>query len=844
MKLLQNNNRKFIRTLSGNCLKANKGRNGIAILAIILTAVLFMALTTVLEGAGISMKTQTLRHAGTKFMVSIKNLTQEEAERLVLAPEFTVAGIERYVSMAVNSELNDVNINIGWMDQAMMDNSFMHLEKGYYPEREDEIACDSEVLRLLGLPNETGYTFTLEYTAGEEILKRQMTVCGIWEGMKYERSASMLVSESFVEEVLAKCDGKYASLRETSYNVRGSFSSERNISRQLDQIVEKMGYNPSADRGEEGFLIHHVNPAYERGAAAESGVTYIIIEGIGVLLILFAGYLIIYNIFRISIEKDIRLYGQLKTIGTSPEQIHYMVTRQGTLLSLAGIPAGLVLGWLLGNALLPLVMTNFIISEAYFITPSVWVWLLSGFFTWFTVRISCNKPGKIAGRISPVDAVKYQGSQYIARKHKRGKNSRHRILSMAIGNLGRNKGKTALVVLSLSFSAVMLNSVLNYTGSMDLETYLQRDIVTDFDVRSAGFYKYVMEDVDKVVAKKDAKVLRTLEGIKDFGLTYCYMLPKEEITERREDMAVIQSINRKEVPENDADSMTMLYGFDENAFSHVQILEGNIDYGKLCTENYVIMAGYFGDRGQFHHELQRFHAGDVIEAKIGGNVQEYTVMAVVGVPNSMLMSYSAGSYEVIVFAEPVFLEMFPTMQSPIHCLFNAKDGMFDELNEQVSAIAEYSGLSVQTRLTEEEAFKEMQNMYSMVGSVISLILGVIGILNLVNVIMTGVIARQKEFASMRSIGMTKKLLQRMVVYEGSLYAALAGVTGILISSVLSLTVVKGLVANMWFMRYHFTVIPAAVTAVSCLLLAACISAMTDKVWNKGSIVEQLREIGL
>ena len=63
---------------------------------------------------------------------------------------------------------------------------------------------------------------------------------------------------------------------------------------------------------------------------------------IGILLILLAGYLVIYNIFKISVEKDIRLYGQLKTIGTSPRQIRYMIVRQGSVLSFVGIPAGLV----------------------------------------------------------------------------------------------------------------------------------------------------------------------------------------------------------------------------------------------------------------------------------------------------------------------------------------------------------------------------------------------------------------------------------------------------------------------------------------------------------------------
>lgn len=474
MKLLENQNQRFIRTLSGNCLKANRGRNGIAVLAVILTAVLFMALTTVIEGTQISMKNQLLRQSGTKFMVSLKNLTQEEAKQLVLEPEFVTAGIEQTVAVAGNSALNNVSVNIGWMDAVIIENSFMHLAAGHSPEKINEIACDTEVLRLLGLPEDAiGHSFVLQYTAGTKRMEKEMTVCGIWEGKKYEQSAYMLASKPFVEEVLANCDGDYAWLRTTSYCVRGSFASEKNIAGQLDRIVEKMGYNPSAERGESGFLIHHVNPAYENTAMGDAVGVYIA-EGAGVILILFAGYLIIYNIFKISIEKDIRLYGQLNTIGTSPRQIRYMVIRQGTVLSAVGIPVGLVLGWLLGNAMLPIVMTNFTLSEAEFIIPPLWVWGLSGLFTWLTVRISCGRPGRIAGMISPVEALNYHGVQHISKTHQRGMDSGHRIASMAAGNLARNKGKSILVVLSISFSAVLLNSVLNYAGSMDEERYVRR----------------------------------------------------------------------------------------------------------------------------------------------------------------------------------------------------------------------------------------------------------------------------------------------------------------------------------------------------------------------------------
>lgn len=575
-------------------------------------------------------------------------------------------------------------------------------------------------------------------------MEKQMTVCGIWEGTRHEQNASLLVSETFVEKILEGLTGEYASMKETSYDVRGSFASEKNIAGNLDEVVKRLGYDPYAQRGEEGFLVHHINPVYE--SPSMDSVQMYAATGLGVLMILLAGYLIIYNIFKISIEKDIRLYGQLKTIGTSPRQIRYMVTRQGMVLSAAGIPAGLILGWLLGNGLLPFVMSNLTVGEASFVIPSWWVWILSGLFTLMTVRISVSRPGKTAGKISPVEALNYHGAANIRKTHKKGKESRNRLMAMAVSNLGRDKGKTALVVFSISLSAVLLNCVLNYTGSMDEETYVRHGMVTDFDVRNASFYKTAIEDYQKVVPENTADMLKQTHGVTDFGKVYCQMVPDEQLIKGDEDLGRIIQINGKEAKKvfPDLDDSRMLYGMDESALSKTDIIEGDIDYAKLSTGDYVVMAGYLDDEEEYDYEAQEFHAGDVIEMEVDGVRKEYTVMAAVGIKNSLCMSYSKGGYEVIVFAEPVFLEMFPNMKSPIHCLFNAEEGSFDAVNEAVNEAAEGNSLSVQTRLTAEEEFKETKSTYNAVGIIVSIILGVIGILNLINVILTGVISRQRS----------------------------------------------------------------------------------------------------
>mgnify|MGYP002508837853 CR=1 FL=1 len=67
-------------------------------------------------------------------------------------------------------------------------------------------------------------------------------------------------------------------------------------------------------------------------------------------------YLIIYNVFQISVTNDIRFYGLLKTIGTTGRQIKRMIRQQALLLSLVGIPIGLLLGFVAGNILAPVIM--------------------------------------------------------------------------------------------------------------------------------------------------------------------------------------------------------------------------------------------------------------------------------------------------------------------------------------------------------------------------------------------------------------------------------------------------------------------------------------------------------
>ena len=246
--------------------------------------------------------------------------------------------------------------------------------------------------------------------------------------------------------------------------------------------------------------------------------------------------------------------------------------------------------------------------------------------------------------------------------------------------------------------------------------------------------------------------------------------------------------------------------------------------------------------GLYAKESQEFHAGDKIRLDIGGEEKEYEVLAVAGAVHDLTLDSSLGGYEAVVFSKEQFQAIFPDDTDPLVCAFDAEESTFAEVNSEAEQITSQLNSSMITRLSEEREFDEIQSTYRIVGIVLAAVFAVIGILNLINVILTGAIARQNEFAVMRSIGMSQRQLKKLFIYEGVLYALLAGAVGITVSAAVSLTAVKAIVSNWWFARYSLSVLPAFEAALICSLLAAGIAWVIDCMWNKGSIVEKLRRI--
>lgn len=150
---------------------------------------------------------------------------------------------------------------------------------------------------------------------------------------------------------------------------------------------------------------------------------------------------------------------------------------------------------------------------------------------------------------------------------------------------------------------------------------------------------------------------------------------------------------------------------------------------------------------------------------------------------------------------------------------------------------EVNYLSSQTAREDAEKTRKTINF---VGGLVGMIFGFAGVLNLINTMVTTILIRRHEFATMQSIGMTRKQLTRMMIFESVYYALGASFLGVVSAALLGVTIIRNMLGSMWQYTFHFTLAPAVCVSVILLIVSAVVPVAALWLFHKGSIVEQLR----
>ena len=876
-------NRKCIRKLSWRSLWASRKRNIIAIIAIALTALLFTSLFTIAMSINSSYENYTFRQVGGCSHGTFKEVTQEQAQAIAGHPKVKAVGVRTTIGFMDSGVFAKVPAEVSYMDENCTQWSFAEPTTGHMPKSGKEITMDTAALKLLGIQPELGAEITLTYTVGD---KNQLsyektdtfTLVGWWDYDDICPVHYVNISEEYARAVEA--EGMAAGMDPFRTDLNVMMASSLDIRGQMEQVDLDLGYTWET-RGEENSVRIGVNWGYTSSQLGESiDVTTIAAIIAFLALVIFTGYLIIYNIFQISVTGDIRFYGLLKTIGVTPRQLKRIIRQQALFLCIVGIPVGLLLGYGVGASLTPVVMarTTFGVGVST-VSTSPLIFFASALFALITVLLSCSRPGKIASKVSPVEATKYTEIVKNKKKHRTTRGAK--VHQMAYANLGRNIRKTVLVVISLSLSVVLLNILVTFTGGFDMEKYLAKQTCADFIVSSTDYFRY--NQAESFITREQIGQLEenTNQSLSGCGYTMTGYRPIGWLTEEHwlQDMmhytseenakAMLKQQNRRgDLVEQSA----MMEGLDESLFDKLTVVEGDIfplfqegtnaiavvvstdDYdnvsnldfyppvGSTQTITYIDEGHYIDSRtGNLCDENT---PAEYVQLQLSSSHDvDYTVCAYVIVPYSMSSRHYSPGYS---FVLPIEKLNHDSMQEsiPMFYLFDTPDDISEASAENYLAdltADDLSGLMYESKATLRAEFESFQTMFLLLGGLLCAIIGLIGILNFFNAIMTGILSRKREFAVLQAVGMTNKQLKAMLVYEGLFYALSSALSALVLSFVIN-PLVGDLLENMfWFFSAKFTIVPVIIAIPIFALLGWLVPHVMYNHAAKCSVVEQLRD---
>ena len=842
----------ILRTLSRRSFRANRRRNLVAIFAIILTTMMFTSLFVLSQSMIENMQQMYIQQAGYSSQLSSILLTDDEADAIAEHPAVAEASRSTVVGVAENVSGRQVELRAASADYA--DSALSLPTEGRMPENADEIALDTITLDKLGLAHQLGETVHLSWTSapGSDAHETaDFTLCGIWQGNPAAMASMAWVSEDFAEKLSVGVDQNAA--RES-----GSILGLTMLHIDLVDDSDPSGTAEKilADTGLSERVTLSPNIAYD-SAVGQNMLRELLPMAICMVLVFVSGYLIIYNIFQISVAADIRFYGRLKTLGATKRQLKKIIYSQARRLCLVGIPFGLVIGYFLGAVLVPFMITS--TGGAATVALDPWIFVGAAVFAAVTVRISCLKPARTCGKVSPMEALRYTDAEPLSRR-KRKKSHSASVRAMAWANLGRNRKRTVLVIASLSLGLVLLSGIYAKNASFDIDKYMSGTVISDFEVEDASIasnfttYDPQGTTINSALVEK----IGDLYGLERTGALYAQVINHEvgesalknieHYYNAEERLAVIKATDTG-LYDAYSDMLAsgsctaILYGVDglvvDTLADAQNVLAGNFDKEAFASGSYVVV-----DAGPAENADEIAPTYNVSDSVTLGD-KTYEVMAIVRDITPITEGKNSDTADFLGLYIPAedFRAMYPenTLRKYFFDVAAEDQPAAEQMLLDVQS-EDDPALSFASKQTLIDHYKEQTRASTIMAFAISFVIAVVGVLNFVNSMLTAIFSRQKEFAMLQSIGMTHRQLRNMLISEGLYYAGITLALSYVLSALVVGVGVRLLVAGDWTATFHFTLLPLVICTPILLAFAVLIPVCCFKNIEKQSIVERLRAV--
>lgn len=843
-------NREALWGLTVRFMAVNRRRNGIALSAIVLTCLLF---TTLFTGTGSLILTK--RQADVKaFRVSahsfIQDLTKEEYQKALRAVKESRDVAEYGSGIFLGGSLDrrfGFSAEVRYGDQKTAESFSSMPTTGRLPREEDEIAVGTIVLDALGLPHELGTEVTLSYEqepSAHGIRTETFRLSGYWESDRAVMGQMLWVSQAYARKNCHRLTREEleSGVLNGGYDLDVWYDNLLFLSKKTEKLSKAAGFLAEGT----GF---EVNPAYD--LMEEDGFSFGTVL-VMALLILLAGYLIIYNIFSISVRADLRVYGLLKNIGMTAKQLKKIVYMQAVSLAAVGIPAGLLGGFLAGRAMAPLLNAD--LEEAAegealatVVSADLWIFVAAAAFTFVTIYLSLVQPCRLVSRVSPVEALRLAEDENTYRKSRK-KAGAGGWPAMAVQNVSRNLPKGCMVMFSIALSLVVMDCIVMLVQGYDLEAYKKIILGADFQLSQApatldnakldGITPAIQAQLEQcpcggppgyVYYQKGS--LEMPPGLKEKWKEWGGLWGESWSSYEKEVWQQIYEEGRLPVH---------YMGINETAFRK---LEWN---GKACTwESFEkggqALIGY--DPGHRVHPFSYHRTGDEIRVELKGKGGAACVVGgMADLPYPMDYPYADPFAMTVIVPEESFIlhtGVEGAMCATIDCGQEERKAVKKYLEDTV--LKENSLINIASSLDLDASFQRFLGKYTVIGGVMASVLGVIGVLNFFNAVAASVISRKRELALLEAVGMEKSQIVKMLCMEGCIYLAGAEAMALGMVCVCAEGLLERTLGRAFFFRFHLAVWPCLAPVPVLFLIVYGISRWQFRKMSRESVVERLRE---
>lgn len=548
--------------------------------------------------------------------------------------------------------------------------------------------------------------------------------------------------------------------------------------------------------------------------------------GIVIGLIMFGSVMLIYNAFAISVSERTKQFGLLSSIGATKKQLRRMVRFEATVLSLIGIPLGILLGiagmWVtflaIGSRFSVFSDPDYPEPLRICISPAALA--AAALIAFVTIRISAWIPSKRATKVSAVEAIR-QNEDIRQKKHIKTPNLIFRLFGLpgvlAHKYFKRNKKKYRATIISLFMSIVLFVSASAFTN------YLTG---ASSDAFNSASYDYLLywhnQEHDNMNEDDVLKVIRNTDHITDaaymFRVYQTVYVPEDDINKKmlEEHPSLFEdSVSGQSVPEgykaiympvlfiDDGAYLDMLhkYGLSEDKFYNREAPLGvAFDEGMALDEetDKIIRFNIFNK----DDVSMMYYAYDKIEGYPYLRNEEDIVIYYNSTDEKDIYiedctTETELSIGKVVYDRPYFIGI---VDNPLVFPYSFREtmriGNFEkEYGVQYLMISDdtddgYEALRKsldENRVESEYIFNYAQNVEDDRNTVLIVkvfaygfivLISLIAAANVFNTITTNINLRRREFAMLRSVGMTSKGMKKMLNFECLLYGSKALLYGI------------------------------------------------------------------